>query len=167
MLRHILGRLVLYLIATPNFNLLLSQYTSTLIPRLSVCHHRGVCMRRSTSSRVIHGRQEFLYVVQSSSCLALQSSNTSDNLHSQLLVTVDPASFDDPLKNIQKDRQGGHPFPIAWFREAQREGPLAGTGRVWYSSLGHATVLWQDPTFLKHIKGGIDWAIGKDAMTPV
>ncbi len=58
-------------------------------------------------------------------------------------------------------------FPVSWCR-------MAGTGRVFYTSLGHREDLWDDSTELKdrknsieaskqyqaHILGGIKWALG-------
>lgn len=65
-----------------------------------------------------------------------------------------------------KPEESGH-FAVAWCRKA-------GTGRVFYTSLGHREDLWDDSTDLKdrknsvevskqfqaHILGGIKWALG-------
>ncbi len=66
-------------------------------------------------------------------------------------------------------RMPGH-YPISWAR-------LYGTGRVWYTSLGHREDVWDaDPelkgrrndvavsqAYQKHILGGIRWALGLEA----
>ena len=65
-----------------------------------------------------------------------------------------------------KPEQTGH-FPVSWCRKA-------GSGRVFYTSLGHREDLWDDSATLKdrknpvevskqfqqHILGGIRWALG-------
>jgi type 1 glutamine amidotransferase len=65
-----------------------------------------------------------------------------------------------------KPEEAGH-FPVSWCR-------TAGTGRVFYTSLGHREDLWDDSPQLKdrknsielskqyqaHILGGIRWALG-------
>jgi type 1 glutamine amidotransferase len=65
-----------------------------------------------------------------------------------------------------KPDEAGH-FPVSWCRQA-------GTGRVFYTSLGHREDLWDDSPELKdrknsvelskqyqaHILGGIRWALG-------
>jgi uncharacterized protein len=44
-------------------------------------------------------------------------------------------------------------FPVAWVKEY-------GQGKVFYTSLGHAEAVWEDPVYQKHILGGIKWALG-------
>ncbi|HEX5175909.1 MAG TPA: ThuA domain-containing protein [Chthoniobacteraceae bacterium] len=65
-----------------------------------------------------------------------------------------------------KPDEAGH-FPVSWCR-------MAGTGRVFYTSLGHREDLWDDSAQLKdrknsielskqyqaHVLGGIRWALG-------
>jgi type 1 glutamine amidotransferase len=73
-----------------------------------------------------------------------------------------------------KPQEAGY-FPVSWCR-------MAGTGRVFYTSLGHRQDLWSDDPALKgrrnpvetskqyqkHILGGIKWALGleKGEATP-
>ncbi len=45
----------------------------------------------------------------------------------------------------------GDRFPIAWYQTFDG-------GRQWYTSLGHRPEHYVDPTFLKHILGGLQWA---------
>jgi type 1 glutamine amidotransferase len=43
--------------------------------------------------------------------------------------------------------------PIAWYHEFEG-------GRAWYTALGHPVELYSDPTFTRHVLGGIRWAAG-------
>ena len=47
----------------------------------------------------------------------------------------------------------GNDHPLAWSREQ-------GTGRVFYTALGHTAEAYGDPRFRAHLKGGIAWAAG-------
>lgn len=49
-------------------------------------------------------------------------------------------------------RMPGH-YPISWARSY-------GTGRVWYTSLGHREDVWESSDYQKHILGGIRWSVG-------
>ncbi|MGB8166343.1 MAG: ThuA domain-containing protein [Chthoniobacteraceae bacterium] len=42
-------------------------------------------------------------------------------------------------------------YPVAWAR-------MQGKGRVFYTTMGHTTEIWQDPVFLKMLLGGVRWA---------
>jgi uncharacterized protein len=71
------------------------------------------------------------------------------------------------LKHHPNEPQNAGYFPVAWSRKA-------GSGRVFYTSLGHREDLWSDDPELKgrvnpvetarqyqqHILGGIKWALG-------
>ena len=47
-------------------------------------------------------------------------------------------------------------FPLAWcFSE--------GSGRVFSTSLGHFPSAWESPTYLRHLSGGLGWALGESA----
>jgi Trehalose utilisation len=72
-----------------------------------------------------------------------------DKVH--VLLTLDPASVDltgPRVKRTDKD------FALAWTREF-------GSGRVFYTALGHEPAVWQDEKFQQHLLGGIRWAMGK------
>jgi type 1 glutamine amidotransferase len=44
-------------------------------------------------------------------------------------------------------------YPLAWcFRE--------GDGRVFSTSLGHFPGAWESPAYLRHVAGGLEWAVG-------
>ena len=44
-------------------------------------------------------------------------------------------------------------YPISWCRDF-------GTGKVFYTSLGHNEFVWEMPDYQTHILGGIRWALG-------
>jgi type 1 glutamine amidotransferase len=47
-------------------------------------------------------------------------------------------------------------FPLAWcFSE--------GRGRVFSTSLGHFPTAWESPAYLRHVAGGLGWALGEPA----
>jgi len=57
------------------------------------------------------------------------------------------------------DAPGAHPpsfgYPLAWcFTE--------GEGRVFSTSLGHFPGAWESPVYLRHLDGGLAWAMGDD-----
>lgn len=54
-------------------------------------------------------------------------------------------------KHPQKDQQGD--FPIAWTNRL-------GKGRMFYTSLGHREDVYENAIYLKHLEGGIKWALG-------
>jgi hypothetical protein len=45
-------------------------------------------------------------------------------------------------------------LPLAWAR-------VHGTGRVFYTALGHRDELWRDAVFQQHVLGGLRWALGR------
>jgi uncharacterized protein len=61
----------------------------------------------------------------------------------QLLITLDPASIGEKDVN---------PNPISWAK------PFEG-GRVFYTAMGHTAESFAEPYFLKHLTGGLRWAI--------
>ncbi|MDQ1381851.1 MAG: uncharacterized protein QOJ71_2570, partial [Actinomycetota bacterium] len=47
-------------------------------------------------------------------------------------------------------------YPLSWcFAE--------GDGRVFSSSLGHFPSAWESPAYLRHLAGGLGWALGEQA----
>jgi type 1 glutamine amidotransferase len=78
------------------------------------------------------------------------------NIHDEIYI----------LKSFDRNRVHGlltldkHPntkkpgdYPIAWCREV-------GSGKVFYTSLGHRIDVWQKDVYQKHVLGGIKWALG-------
>ncbi len=47
----------------------------------------------------------------------------------------------------------GDDHPIAWCHNFEG-------GRSWYQGAGHVEAAWEDPTFLTHVLGGIEWTAG-------
>lgn len=71
-----------------------------------------------------------------------------DRVH--VLLSIDSAASD--LAG-QPDMVRGGDYPQAWWRHF-------GTGRTFYTSLGHRDDIWShDPVFRAHILGGIRWAL--------
>jgi len=72
-----------------------------------------------------------------------------DRVH--VLLSLDPASVDLQKEGVKRtDRD----FALAWTR-------TLGSGRVFYTALGHEPDVWRDPRFQQHLTGGIEWAIAR------
>jgi type 1 glutamine amidotransferase len=63
-----------------------------------------------------------------------------------VLIKIDEKSY--------KGGENGTDHPMAWFH-------LFDGGRAFYTELGHTEESWSDPLYLKHILGGIEWAMGE------
>ncbi|CAE6479127.1 unnamed protein product [Rhizoctonia solani] len=92
---------------------------------------------------------------------------TSDprRLGAKLLYSVDSSSYEET--NVVDEQ--GKPHPIAWYQDyaagavIKSGGPGPGiAGRSFYSSLGHNNATWMDPTFMKHIMGGLVWTLASN-----
>ena len=59
-------------------------------------------------------------------------------------------SFDRERVNVLLSLRGAQ--PLAWWRKY-------GSGRVFYTALGHRIDVWQSEWFQKHIAGAIQWAM--------
>lgn len=67
----------------------------------------------------------------------------------RVLVRVDESTY-----------SGGHMgavHPLSWLQSW-------GGGRAWYTSMGHTSCSWTERPFLEHVRGGILWAAGQDAL---
>jgi cytochrome c len=62
-----------------------------------------------------------------------------------VLITIDENSY--------KGGNMGAVHPMAWYHNFDG-------GRAWYTELGHTDESYSDPLYLKHILGGIKWAMG-------
>ena len=63
-----------------------------------------------------------------------------------VLATYDPASYEGHVM--------GDDHPIAWCHRFEG-------GRSWYTGMGHAPSAFTDePLFVEHLRGGIEWAAG-------
>jgi len=69
--------------------------------------------------------------------------NLSPDVH--VLIKIDEKSY--------KGGVNGDNHPMAWYHEYDG-------GRAWYTELGHTDESYADPNYLKHILGGIEYAIG-------
>ena len=68
-----------------------------------------------------------------------------------VLLSLDVSSVDLNVKGVKRaDRD----FANAWYKSW-------GSGRVFYTALGHRPEVWQDPAYQQHLAGGITWAMGK------
>ncbi|HPM80472.1 MAG TPA: ThuA domain-containing protein [Candidatus Anammoximicrobium sp.] len=65
----------------------------------------------------------------------------------RVLLSLDLSQMADPGKRPDKD------YAISWVRRF-------GTGRVFYTTLGHAAPTYWNPLFLRHLLAGIQFAIG-------
>lgn len=64
----------------------------------------------------------------------------------KVLITIDEKSY--------KGGTNGDFHPMAWYHNYDG-------GRSWYTELGHTEESYTDPNYLKHLLGGIQYAIGK------
>lgn len=66
-----------------------------------------------------------------------------------ILLEGDLTKLDDKRKQAgEKSR------PLAWYHEFEG-------GRCWFTALGHKKEQYSDPNLMKHILGGIQWAMGE------
>ena len=68
----------------------------------------------------------------------------------RVLLAGDLSTLDDPKKPQDEQTR-----PLAWCHEFEG-------GRSWFTALGHKKEAYADPTFQKHILGGILWAMGNN-----
>jgi cytochrome c len=66
--------------------------------------------------------------------------------HVKVLISIDEKSY--------QGGENGDNHPMAWYHEFDG-------GRAFYTELGHTNESFADPLYLKHILGGIKYAIGK------
>src|SRR5258706_1374753 len=69
--------------------------------------------------------------------------NINKDVH--VLITIDEKSY--------KGGENGEYHPMSWYHDYDG-------GRAWYTELGHTTESYTEPNFLKHLLGGIQYAIG-------
>ena len=69
------------------------------------------------------------------------------NIHPEIsvLITIDEQSYTGGTN--------GDPHPMSWFHAYDG-------GRAWYTALGHTEASYAEPEFLKHLLGGIQYAMG-------
>ncbi len=69
--------------------------------------------------------------------------NISKDIH--VLISIDEKSY--------KGGENGASHPMSWYHDYDG-------GRAWYTALGHTSESYTEPNFLKHLLGGIKYAIG-------
>lgn len=70
-----------------------------------------------------------------------------------VLLSADLTTVEDPEKSTYPGDTFGNYFPLCWSQEFEG-------GRQWYTALGHDAHMYNDPTFRKHLRGGIIWVLG-------
>jgi len=66
----------------------------------------------------------------------------------KFLIVIDEGSYTG-------GRNGGE-HPVSWYH-------IFDGGRAFYTALGHTVESYSEPLFLKHLLGGIEYAMGRDA----
>ncbi|MCE5185614.1 MAG: ThuA domain-containing protein [Planctomycetaceae bacterium] len=72
-----------------------------------------------------------------------------------ILLAVDLRTIKDEGKDKYPGRVFGDFFPLAWCQEFDG-------GRQWYTALGHKIEHYQDDNFIRHLAGGMEWALKKN-----
>ena len=75
----------------------------------------------------------------------------------QVLLAADLTTVDDEKRAEYPGVTFGDLFPSAWYHHYDG-------GWQWYTSLGHDSTHYSDPKFLKHLLGGIQWALEKSQI---
>lgn len=60
------------------------------------------------------------------------------------------------LNMAKCDPKGDRHVPVSWVKQY-------GEGKVFYTNLGHNPETWANPTFVKHLTGGIRWVLGLES----
>lgn len=71
-----------------------------------------------------------------------------------IILAADLMSIDDPKMEEYPSNTFGKYFPVTWCHSFDG-------GHQWYTSLGHAPEHYEDPVFMDHIWGGIEWVLRK------
>ena len=74
-----------------------------------------------------------------------------DPATSHVLLRLDPGSVDLTRDLVRRHTYG---WPLAWTRSY-------GSGRVFYSALGHEEAVWRDGRYQQVLRGAILWALGR------
>jgi type 1 glutamine amidotransferase len=67
----------------------------------------------------------------------------------RVLLRVPPEQLDATAPGARRPEFG---YPIAWCVEE-------GAGRVFTTALGHFPAAWESPAYLRHLHGGLTWAL--------
>jgi type 1 glutamine amidotransferase len=83
----------------------------------------------------------------------------NDDIHVLLaadLTTIELNKDEEPRMKEYPGASFGDRFPLAWCHEFDG-------GRQWYTALGHESAHYQDPNFVRHITGGIQWVMDRQS----
>jgi type 1 glutamine amidotransferase len=69
-----------------------------------------------------------------------------------VLLAADLTTVTDSARAEFPGEIFGDTYPLAWYQEFDG-------GRQWYTALGHRPEQYEDPTFTRHILGGIRWVV--------
>lgn len=75
------------------------------------------------------------------------------SLTTKVLLAADLRTVEFKEERAYPGKTFGDYTPLCWYQEFEG-------GRQWYTALGHAPEHYEDPTFKKHLEGGIRWAMG-------
>ena len=84
-------------------------------------------------------------------CYFFNNLNPSINV----LLASDLSTIKDNKKVEYPNDIFGNYFPLCWSNKFEG-------ARQWYTALGHDTKTYDDPTFRKHLKGGMLWVLNID-----
>lgn len=81
-----------------------------------------------------------------------------------VILSLDPSNADRPAASgkpafFARGKRADQDYVLAWVRRH-------GTGRVFYSALGHGDETWNDLRFQSHLRGGIAWSLGLTPAAP-
>ncbi|MFH5883465.1 ThuA domain-containing protein [Halalkalibaculum sp. DA3122] len=91
--------------------------------------------------------------VREDECYYLKQLNPDVNV----LLHADMTTVEDEEKQQYPGDVFGDTFPLAWYHEFEG-------GRSWYTTLGHSVEDYDDPVFVQHILGGIEWAVSGGSL---
>ena len=74
--------------------------------------------------------------------------------HVHVLMTLDESTVKNLGKGDKDKKLMGGDHPMAWYHEFEG-------GRAFYTNRGHTPESFDDPVFRAHLRGGIEWAAGK------
>ena len=75
-----------------------------------------------------------------------------------VVLSLDPSNEERPAVGtppkgfFERGERPDRDYAVAWVRDF-------GTGRVFYTSLGHEETVWNDAKYQEHLLGGIQWAL--------
>ena len=89
-----------------------------------------------------------VWKIKDDECYYMKHLNPAVNV----LLAADLTTVEDEKKDEYPGNIFGESFPLAWHHSFDG-------GRQWYTALGHKPEHYSDPTFLRHLLGGISWAL--------